>query len=366
MQAENKEIKTVHPEKGMYGRDDSGGSKTNARDSPVVAGGEGWSSDSFYEKLSKFYESSGLSLVFNFRETNTDLYQFYKDVTERGGFHQVTTDGKWGEVASALSSRSRISMSTTQLQKLYANLLYQFEQTYYYCTPSKPTQPPGQLSSIGKRKHCDGSSDLRTVHSGTRDSPLGKAECANSFGQLSTEARTEEKKLPLQKPSKVKEMRKDRDAPVGLRSAYQIFLKMECDRLKKIHGESSGGLIRDVAIKTWGVLPNKDRQPYFEASKNDRDRYNREMAEYKERKSKQITKIQSLATNTKPTILNFARPSQGDGDYHVTLETNAENVQVSDKSLVELATGLMKNARPNDPILQMNWDDYCGTLDIPS
>lgn len=89
------------------------------------------------------------------------------------------------------------------------------------------------------------------------------------------------------------------------------------------------------------------------------------MAEYKERKSKQIMKIQSLATNTKPTIINFARPSQADGDYHVTLETNAENVHVSDKSMVELAIGLMKNARPNDPILQMNWDDYSGTLDIP-
>lgn len=76
-------------------------------------------------------------------------------------------------------------------------------------------------------------------------------------------ARTEEKKLPLQKPSKVKEMRKDRDAPVGLRSAYQIFLKMECDRLKKIHGESSGGLIRDMAIKAWGLLSNKDRQVYI-------------------------------------------------------------------------------------------------------
>lgn len=63
MQVENKEIKTVHPEKGMNGRDDSGGSKPNARDSPVVSGGDGWSSDSFYEKLSKFYESSGLSLV---------------------------------------------------------------------------------------------------------------------------------------------------------------------------------------------------------------------------------------------------------------------------------------------------------------
>ncbi|KAL6964638.1 hypothetical protein U1Q18_035693 [Sarracenia purpurea var. burkii] len=58
--------------------------------------------DSFYEKLTKLYEFSGLSLLFNFRETRLDLYMFYKEVTERGGFYQMVSllvlavgSGRW-------------------------------------------------------------------------------------------------------------------------------------------------------------------------------------------------------------------------------------------------------------------------------
>lgn len=62
---------------------------------------------------------------------------------------------------------------------------------------------------------------------------------------------------PIQKASK------DRDAPVGSRSAYQMYLKMECDRMKKIHGDCSGGLIRDMAIKAWGSLSDNERKVHI-------------------------------------------------------------------------------------------------------
>ncbi|XP_039156170.1 uncharacterized protein LOC120287436 [Eucalyptus grandis] len=46
-------------------------------------------SDKFYAKLTQFFESTGLSLILNARETTLDLFQLHKEVARRGGFRQL-------------------------------------------------------------------------------------------------------------------------------------------------------------------------------------------------------------------------------------------------------------------------------------
>ncbi|KAH0731714.1 hypothetical protein KY289_002902 [Solanum tuberosum] len=47
-------------------------------------------------------------------------------------------------------------------------------------------------------------------------------------------------------------LRKHPGAPIRGRSSYQMYFKLECERLKKILGESSGSKkIRDMAINAW-------------------------------------------------------------------------------------------------------------------
>lgn len=67
-----------------------------------------------------------------------------------------------------------------------------------------------------------------------------------------------------QKPKR-RVAKKDPNAPTGHRSAYQIFLKRECDRLKSIHGALDGKIIRKMAVDMWQHLSEKDKQvqPYF-------------------------------------------------------------------------------------------------------
>ncbi|CAK9166726.1 unnamed protein product [Ilex paraguariensis] len=342
-------------EKKMDGCDGSDGLHPNASGSPVASreksaspsqgnaaqASEKSSSDGFYEKLCKLNESSGLSLVFNFRETIFDLHLFYKEVTKRGGFHQVSKDGKWGEVASALNFKSSVSMVQTQLQNLYENLFQQFEQMYHYRTPI--TAAPGISSGSedsssclkGKRKRCDGSAPLSTVPSGIK---------------------TSEQKPHLQTSLKDKEMKKDPNAPLRSRSPYQIFLRVECQRLKKIHGESSGAQkFRDMAIEAWKYLSKSDRQPYIEASKKDKERFNRELAAYKDLKTKQNTK--RISSSSKPTILDFSTPSRTDGAYYVTLQPDAGDFFVPDESVRLSVMQAMKNEQPNDSMFQINWDE---------
>lgn len=76
----------------------------------------------------------------------------------------------------------------------------------------------------------------------------------------------------------------------------------------------------------------------------DKERFNREMTAYKEGK------------NT---------PGKIEGDYHVTLQLAPGNFVVPGESAAELASQLMKNGQPNkDALFQINWDRYCGTLDV--
>ncbi|XP_059652283.1 putative high mobility group B protein 11 [Cornus florida] len=355
--------------------------------SPVVAGenspshaattktsSEKSPSDTFYERLANFFESSGLSLLFNFRETSLDLYLFYKEVTERGGFYQVTKDVKWDEVASTLKLKSSVPMLPTQLQKLYSYLLYQFEQTYFYRTPVKPIKAPGDSSGIGvnstaKRKYGDSSdsSDSTRIDFGGGDGPMEKRKCIYYPCQLSTEPGIAEQKLSPKTPSR-NYSKKEADAPPRPKTSYQIFLRKECVRLKEIHGETSGSHnIRDMAIDAWRCLSETDRQPYVEEYKKDKERFDREMTAYKERKNLQNMTAQKMPSSSRPNENSRTISFQIEGDYHVTLQqSDAENFFVADESTIDTTVRMMKNAQADDPILQINFDDYCGSLDLPN
>lgn len=122
-------------------------------------------------------------------------------------------------------------------------------------------------------------------------------------------------------------------------------------------------------------------QPYVEASKKDKERFIREMAAY-ENIYKQNTEMQNVDTSTNSTtIIDFAMPNSQtdgdyhvatdgddhvatDGDYHVALPADADDNFARDESMVELAAGIMQNPRPNDPLFQVNWDEYYESLDV--
>nr|XP_016451047.1 PREDICTED: putative high mobility group B protein 11 isoform X1 [Nicotiana tabacum] len=389
----NKTNKTIITEKKIYGEDKYSGAGSYYACSfwsPVVIGnvsamqsGQSYKDgkDGFYEKLNKLNESSGLSLVFNFRETALDLYLFYEEVTKRGGFNQVTKDAKWGEVASSLHVKSNVVMFPTQLQKVYENLLLQFEQMYYYRSRGKATIPPPshQVSataravslkgynlslgsgdsiddSAGKRKYCDWSSPVVLPHSNDRNSPVKKRKCTNDCCLVSTVGpETPEQKSQISATNTY--LKKDPGAPTRTRSAYQIYLKVECERLKKVLGESSGAKkIREMAINSWRTLSENDRKPYIEASNKDRERYYREMAAYKQHTKKGTVKDQNSYSSSALSYINFGAPPETDNAYYVTLQADAGSDIVPDESLIESTVQMLENANPSDPISQIdNW-----------
>ncbi|XP_071695171.1 putative high mobility group B protein 11 [Rutidosis leptorrhynchoides] len=401
--------------------------------------------DGFYQKLNKLNESSGLSLLFNFRDTNIDLKEFYTFVTERGGYHQVTKDGKWEDIASILNQKSQVPLTPSQLLKLYATILYSFEQAYYYRCPEKHSNTPSTLleswdltNFTGKRKHgdiCYVTHDQFSIG----EIPSKKSQYDNSSPKTSPACLLEEKKWLLGTPEKVKEMKKSPRVPHGSRNCYQMFSKMEGVRIRSIYGNSVN--LHDMISRAWKNLSKDDKQPYIEASKRDKERFKKEMDAYEEHMSKKHNQPQ-LSTKkiikfTAPTFINFGTSSlettswshttprhnsviekvvdfgqsgvdnpvneklvdlgqsgfdnshnkkvvdfgqsgfdnsvnkkvvdigqsgfvQNDDDYHVALQPDDDDeiVRVLNESVVQKTVGLMKNARPNDPIFQINWDAY--------
>ncbi|CAL5190038.1 unnamed protein product [Lathyrus oleraceus] len=177
--------------------------------------------ETFYLKLTHLLNSSGLTLIINVRETSLNLFEFYLEVVKRGGYKRVCKQKEWGEVVSALKLEGNNAKLPSQIKKLYANLLYEFEKIYFY--------------------------RFRATQTATHTT----------------------KALPerlLQAPSNDKEKKKPRGVPRGA-NGYQIFLKHECARLKACRQDINGKAILPMAVEGWKNLSEIDKQPYVEESK---------------------------------------------------------------------------------------------------
>ncbi|XP_062081825.1 putative high mobility group B protein 11 [Humulus lupulus] len=243
-------------------------------------------SESFYKKLSELYESSGLNLILNVRETLLNLHVFYKEVIQRGGYYQVTKNKRWEEVAVALKIEGVKMKFPSQLQQVYALFLFQFEQIYFYRAPEKAAADPGHAfyhgnSSVMKRKSSD---SLCLELTDEEDVPVEK-KILNGKNHALFTGGTAEQKLSPQTPSKVKEtvVKKKKKLSPGrcrhIRTAYQIFIREECDRLKRTNGEKlRGQSFRSMADDAWRHLSEIDRQPYIEESNRDKEKYSQPQA----------------------------------------------------------------------------------------
>lgn len=240
-----------------------------------------------------------------------------------------------------------------------------------------------------KRHYEERSSPSLLLCSNIQDTPNEKRTFTpDNYYQLSKGPKTPELKPILQTSTNDKELKKERcglEAPVKARTAYQLYLKLECDRFKNAHGDNSvNQKVRDEIIDTWRHLSESERKPYVDASNKDKERYNLEMAAYKEHKSKSSNQSlshvstqslsmfhissqsetkshQSWFSSSAPSVINFgssSSSSQTYDDYYVTLQGDDGGNELAppDKSLVDSTIEMLKGARPGDPIFQVDWD----------
>ncbi|CAI8603544.1 unnamed protein product [Vicia faba] len=269
--------------------------------------------ETFYVKLTDLLDSSGFTLILNVRETCLDLYQFYLEVTKRGGYHQVGKEKKWGEIVSDLKLEGNNA-------KLPASQ-----------TPTPTTKAKRKQSSTTSLSQFVDDEDYQTAAMISNDYPIKMTAIPE---------------VQLQTPSKDKEKKKKRGVPIG-RSGYQIFLMQECARLKASRHDIDGKTVMRMAVDGWNNLSDIDKQPYLEESKK-----------IKEQKKEAMITENNKQKSTQDLKKDEKKPNLCCGDYYsVTLQPQANNPLVNNAA-VDLASKMTEKTS-KDPFFPFDLDAYC-------
>jgi hypothetical protein len=98
--------------------------------------------DEFIKSLSKFHQQKGETLkIPQIGGRELDIYLLYKEVTERGGFQQVSNNKLWKEIVSALKIPSSCTSASYTLRNHYQRLLFQYEQQNFFGKTVQPQVP---------------------------------------------------------------------------------------------------------------------------------------------------------------------------------------------------------------------------------
>ncbi|KAH7306397.1 hypothetical protein KP509_22G009200 [Ceratopteris richardii] len=310
-------------------------------------------------------------------------------MTARGGLEQVIKACQWRELSDALDIPKNICSASFVLRKLYSKLLFHYEQVYYFRMEGQLQSPPVSLpapnpvgqrvddaspyeipvdlkASYKKRKRkldplqVFGVDPVASVGSVATGAINGKFEdgyfitvvvgteklsgvlyhlpASNNTQQYANipslidtighEGNAPGMELQLYKFKKKRDyVRKfNPDAPKRTRSAYNIFFKEQCARLKQLLPGKKG--LGKTVTEMWNKLSDKEKEPYIARGSQERERY---LAEHRE-KLRLRREVGSEGVHN--SIGHSAAVYDGSHDYHVSLDAvhdiHGRNPRISD------------------------------------
>ncbi|KAI8097424.1 high mobility group box domain-containing protein [Halteromyces radiatus] len=87
--------------------------------------------------------------------------------------------------------------------------------------------------------------------------------------------------MAKQTAKKIEKRKKDPLAPKRPLSAYMFYSQVNRERVKKENPDITFGQIGKILGREWSELSDKEKDQYIEKAKKDKERYDREMTEYK-------------------------------------------------------------------------------------
>ncbi|KAH9325596.1 hypothetical protein KI387_005774, partial [Taxus chinensis] len=299
--------------------------------------------DLFISTLSKFHAALGTKLsIPKIGGKDLDLHSLYKEVSGRGGLQMVIKERKWKEIALALNFPPTTTSASFVLRKFYSNFLHHYEQVYQFGVQGPVVPPPATPANSSRAQHfseiehmhsasedpepyirrqkldsaqalgvdpassigsiVNGSIDgkfeygyLVTVMVGTRKMkgvlyhvpPTGArpqgASVSTFMNSLGTELKASDMEDEIGHRRRRKELsRKDPNAPRQNRSGYTFFFAEQRAKLKSSVPDKNREISKRIG-DLWNQLPEEEKSPYQERGLQDKERYKREMREYRER-----------------------------------------------------------------------------------
>lgn len=284
----------------------------------------------FYDTLKSLHSSLGTKfMVPVIGRKEVDLHALYVEVTRRGGYDKVVLEKKWKEISTKFNFAPTATSASFVLKKHYLNLVYQYEQVYFFhsLAPVSPTPSPRGSLPFGRYV---GGPDEDCSSKSAQDSPDrvcgsmsisvtgtidGKFDCGylvsvklgNDIlrgvlyhpGNLPTPSATGEDLsmaiVPYEPSSsrsvtrKIKRRRRKRKRwggdpshPKPNRSGYNFFFAERHSVLKSLHPSREREFTKMIG-EAWNSLTPEDRTVYQNIGLRDKERYKRELKEYNER-----------------------------------------------------------------------------------
>ncbi|WOL18604.1 hypothetical protein Cni_G27401 [Canna indica] len=276
-----------------------------------------------------------------------DLHLLYVEVTQRGGLAKVIEEKKWREVIAAFKFPPTTTSASFVLRRYYLSLLHHYEQVYYFRSQG-PLIPPAASSQTrtppSKLEHRMLVSDsMQTPKSRKRalDDPqskgpynftvTGSIDGKFEYGYMVTVKIGSETlrgvlyhvQQPLSASSSLTTVapetlngpnldmtrtrrrrrrgwrHRDPAHPKPNRSAYNFFFAEKHSKLKTLYPQREREFSKMIG-ESWNKLSEEERTVYRDFGQKDKERYKREMQEYKER----------LKLDQSKEVANPAEPSK--------------------------------------------------------
>ncbi|CAK9206957.1 unnamed protein product [Sphagnum troendelagicum] len=296
------------------------------------------SKELFLDTLNKFHTALGTRLAIpKIAGKDLDLHLLYIEVTSRGGLQQVIKDRKWKELTFAFNFPNTATSAAYILRKYYIGLLHHYEQVYYFRAEGPLVPPPmvglpvslpgprptsvergptgySVSEAVPDRRIVDpalsignvvpgaiegkfelgylvsitmGTEKLRGVlyHVAPAHRGLQHASVLNYSGTLGAEPKNpngeEASDWVSIRKRKRKRKGKDPNAPRANRSGYNFFFGEQRMRLKTLYPDKDKELSCMIG-DAWNKLTEEEKMPYQEQGVKDKERYLKEIREYKE------------------------------------------------------------------------------------
>ncbi|KAF3446849.1 hypothetical protein FNV43_RR12029 [Rhamnella rubrinervis] len=248
-----------------------------------------------------------------------DLHILYVEVTRRGGFEKVVAEKKWREVGTIFMFSPTTTSASFVLRKHYSCLLYHYEQVHFFkiqgslCTPTAAFSPVSnrscepelalvQYSPKAIKDYRDPLTGIGTIDgkfdcgylvsvklgseilSGVLYHPeeaagtsIPSPQCSNAIVPYTGIPHRNSRRRRRRN-----RRRGDPNYPKPNRSGYNFFFAEKHYKLKSLFPNREREFTKMIG-ESWSSLSPEERMVYQNIGLKDKERYKRELKEYKER-----------------------------------------------------------------------------------
>ncbi|KAJ6736462.1 HIGH MOBILITY GROUP B PROTEIN 9 [Salix viminalis] len=290
----------------------------------------------FWDTLRRFHFVMGTKFMIPvIGGKELDLQVLYVETTSRGGYDKVVAEKKWREVGSVFCFSATTTSASFVLKKHYLSLLYHYEQVHFFKIQG-PVSAPAVAFPLSSSPSKTELAIVEYSPKPTRDCPDPSTESSSSFSvkgtiegkfdcgylvsvqlgsevlhgvlyhpdqqDLSKSTQYDGAIVPYTPAGRRRRRRRrgrrsgDPSYPKPNRSGYNFFFAEKHFKLKSLYPNREREFTKMIG-QSWSSLSAEERMVYQNIGLKDKERYRRELKEYKDK-----LKLRQEAMEVEPNI----------------------------------------------------------------